>query len=155
MVNSCCGTAYIVQVGRCETMEKFCCVSSVLRGADDCTVSYTNTNHINFPLLWKCFKKYIKKEISCCTCRNGPHQRHQTHLDRTTPGPHDQHHPQRLTDHQTLIQGGGLFIDMLKISYNLKTTHIIFLVDHISKLCKTQCTIISQKAQGNLGFNLI
>ncbi len=45
---------------------------------------------------------------SLSTCCDGPYQRHQTHLDRTAPGPHDEHHPERLTDHQTLVQRGGL-----------------------------------------------
>lgn len=33
---------YIVQVKRNEAMQKLCCVSGALRGADDCTVSCTN-----------------------------------------------------------------------------------------------------------------
>lgn len=84
-------------------MEELCCVSSALRGADDCTVTYRNEQKISgcqllSELLGRTF-------LTCCY---GPHQRHQAHLDWTTPAPDDKHHPQWLTDHQALIQRCGL-----------------------------------------------
>lgn len=47
-------------------------------------------------------------EDLCVTCCDSPYQRHQAQLDGTAPAPHDQHQPKRLTDHETLVQRGGL-----------------------------------------------
>ena len=102
-------------------------------------------NQSDLLLVWR------KTDFKNCTCCDGPDQWHQTHLDRTAPGPHDEHHPQRLTDHQTLVQRGELN-QSHKLGMRWK-----------QKLAEFQCTerkrhpptLLLQKGQSNLGFNLL